>query len=99
MCEIAIDLAAHVIAIKGWGIPQTSRDMFEILHRQGVIHSRLEKALKSLVGFRNIAVHAYPRLNMAILQNIIETNLEDIRQFARTIVQYLDDFYGEKRET
>ncbi|MTV49261.1 DUF86 domain-containing protein [Heliobacillus mobilis] len=99
MCETAIDLAAHVIAIKSWGIPQTSRDMFEILHRQGVINSRLEKALKSMVGFRNIAVHEYQRLNMAILQNIIETNLEDIRQFARTIVQYLDDAHREKRET
>ncbi|MCW2278569.1 type VII toxin-antitoxin system HepT family RNase toxin [Heliophilum fasciatum] len=91
MCETAIDLAAHTIAVYGWGIPQNSRDMFAILCQQGVIDSRLEKALKAMVGFRNIAVHEYQRMNLRILQNIIEKDLEDVRFFAQVIVKLLDN--------
>ncbi|MBM7865628.1 DUF86 domain-containing protein [Heliobacterium gestii] len=90
MCEIAIDLAAHVIAMRGWGLPQNSREMFEILHQQGIIDGTLVKALKGMVGFRNIAVHEYQRLNLTILQQIIEGDLEDIRRFGRMIVKYVE---------
>ncbi|MZP29783.1 DUF86 domain-containing protein [Heliobacterium undosum] len=56
MCEIAIDMAAHVIAARGWGLPKNSREMFEILHQQGIIDEHLVKALKGMVGFRRIVV-------------------------------------------
>jgi uncharacterized protein YutE (UPF0331/DUF86 family) len=43
--------------------------------------------LKALVGFRNIAVHNYTKLEMKIVQNIIEQHLEDIRNFTKEVVR------------
>lgn len=35
--EAAIDLAMHVVAEKKWGIPQTSRDAFDILQEKNIL--------------------------------------------------------------
>jgi len=56
-CEAAIDLAMHIVAENRWGIPQSSREAFDILHQEGCLDERLVESLKSMVGFRNIAVH------------------------------------------
>ena len=34
-----------------------------------------------MVGFRDIAVHNYQKLNLDILQKIIENNLDDFNEF------------------
>ena len=39
------------------------------------------KKLKNMVGFRNIAIHNYQKLNLDILQNVIENNLGDFSEF------------------
>ena len=38
-----------------------------------------------MIGFRNIAVHNYQKLNLDILQQVIENNLEDFNEFVYTI--------------
>jgi uncharacterized protein YutE (UPF0331/DUF86 family) len=40
-----------------------------------------------MVGFRNVAVHEYARLNLDILNAIITTHLDDFRRFSSTIVK------------
>ncbi|NSJ92795.1 DUF86 domain-containing protein, partial [Coprococcus sp. MSK.21.13] len=62
-CEAAIDLAMHIVSEKKLGIPQNSRDAFEVLNSNNIIDNRLMKNLKSMVGFRNIAVHNYQAVN------------------------------------
>jgi len=58
-CEAAIDLAMHIVSEKKLGIPQNSRDSFEVLNSNNIIDESLNKKMKSMVGFRNIAVHDY----------------------------------------
>lgn len=36
-----------------------------------------------MVGFRNIAVHDYRRLDLAIVRAIVRTHLDDFAAFAR----------------
>ncbi|MBV1821785.1 DUF86 domain-containing protein, partial [Bacteroidales bacterium MSK.15.36] len=62
-CEAAIDLAMHIVSEKKLGIPQNSRDAFEVLNSNNIIDNGLMKNLKSMVGFRNIAVHNYQAVN------------------------------------
>ncbi len=66
-----------------------SRDVFEILNENSVISEDLSVKLQKMVGFRNIAVHDYQRIDPAILQSIIENNLDDFRKLSKTIVNYL----------
>ena len=86
-CEAVIDLGMHVIAEKGLGIPQMSRDTFEILQDNRIITSEMSERLKAMIGFRNIAIHNYQRLNLKIIQAIIEKDMEDLLSFTDVILK------------
>jgi uncharacterized protein YutE (UPF0331/DUF86 family) len=86
-CEAVIDLGMHVIAEKGLGIPQASRDTFEILQDNRIITSEMSERLKAMIGFRNIAIHNYQRLNLKIIQAIIEKDIEDLMHFSEIIMK------------
>ena len=80
VCEASIDLAMHVISEKKLGVPQSSRDGFEVLNKNNLIDDKLNKNLKAMVGFRNIAVHDYKKIEIKIVQMIIEKHLEDFKE-------------------
>ncbi len=84
-CEAAIDLGMHVIAEKELGIPQVSRDAFDILYSQGIINYDISERLKAMVGFRNIAIHNYQKLSIKIIKAIIEKHLKDLIDFVEII--------------
>ncbi|NLU50143.1 MAG: DUF86 domain-containing protein [Syntrophomonadaceae bacterium] len=86
-CEACIDLAMHIVSEKELGIPQSSREVFDILRSNGIIHNGLAARLKAMVGFRNIAVHDYQQLNLAIVQEIIEKHLADLKAFCSRVLQ------------
>lgn len=80
-CEASIDLAMHIVSDKKLGIPQNSRDAFEILEANGLITKQTANNLKPMVGFRNIAVHDYQAINLDIIKIIIEKHLGDFKEF------------------
>ena len=41
-----------------------------------------------MVGFRNIAVHDYQAINIDIVQQIIEKNLNDFKEFTKKILLF-----------
>jgi len=86
-CEAVIDLGMHVIAERDLGIPQTSRDTFEILQDNKIISLEMSERLKAMIGFRNIAIHNYQRLNLKIVQAIIEKDLKDLLYFTDVILK------------
>lgn len=85
-CEACIDLAMHVVSEKKLGIPQNSRDAFEVLYANKIIDKKLMNKLKAMVGFRNIAVHNYQAVNLDILMEIIEKHLLDLKEFASVMI-------------
>jgi len=87
ICEASIDLAMHIVSEKKLGIPQNSRDAFEVLCSNGMINDNLMNKLKAMVGFRNIAVHNYQAINLKIVQEIIEKHLGDISEFSKIIIK------------
>jgi uncharacterized protein YutE (UPF0331/DUF86 family) len=80
-CESSIDLAMHIVSEKRLGLPQNSRDAFDMLQSHSIIDEGIAKRLKAMVGFRNIAVHNYQKLNLDILQKVIEEHLQDFEEF------------------
>src|SRR5690625_1306963 len=66
--EATIDLAMYIVAAKKLGIPQSSREAFELLANNGLITNDIAKRMKAMVGFRNIAVHDYKKINLNIVQ-------------------------------
>lgn len=84
-CEASIDLAMHIVSERGLGIPQNSRDAFDLLLSHQLIDNEMNVRLKAMVGFRNIAVHDYQAIQLAILQRIIEDHLIDFERFVEEI--------------
>ena len=86
-CETAIDLAMYVISQRRLGLPQESRDAFALLQTAGILPAELAARMQHMVGFRNVAVHEYTRLNLDIVHTIITKHLDDFRAFSSTIVK------------
>jgi uncharacterized protein YutE (UPF0331/DUF86 family) len=86
-CEAAIDIANYINKQKKLGIPQSSRDSFNLLLKAGLLTEQLTTNLKKMVGLRNIAVHDYQELNLPIIKYVIEHHLIDFERFIKVIKQ------------
>ena len=86
-CETSIDAAMHLVRVRRLGIPQETREAFDLLARAGVLDTVLSDRLKKMVGFRNVAIHEYQKLNLEIVCRIVVEHLDDFQAFARLLVQ------------
>ena len=86
-CEAALDMAQRIISVKGWGVAETSKELFAILLRKTVIDAALEKTLVNMLGFRNLAVHDYEELNYNIVESIITKDCNDLLSFSKQMIQ------------
>jgi uncharacterized protein YutE (UPF0331/DUF86 family) len=84
-CEQAIDLANILIRERKLGVPQSSRDSFSLLADAKLIAPELSLRLQRMIGFRNIAVHQYQAIELAIVEAIVQRDLDDLLAFTRTI--------------
>ena len=87
-CEASIDLAMHIVSEQRLGLPQTSRDAFDMLQSHSIIDVDIAKRLKAMVGFRNIALHDYQTINIEILKQIVEKHLGDFTDYTKQILQF-----------
>ena len=85
--QAAIDLAAHVLVSEGHGVPSETAEVFALLEVQGIVEPELAERLRRMVGFRNIAIHEYQKLNPAIVQAIVERHLGDLRALGSQVIQ------------
>lgn len=93
--QAAIDLAAHIISQQQWGLPDSLKAHFAILQRENVIDPALERRLEAMVGFRNIAVHDYEIIDVAVLERIVAERLPDLEAFTAAVASSL----GSKERT
>lgn len=85
-CEAVLDMGQHLVRREKLGIPQSARDVFELLARGQWIDAKLADALKRMVAFRNIAVHDYQSLLLPILVNVVTLHLGEFLEFTRIIL-------------
>jgi uncharacterized protein YutE (UPF0331/DUF86 family) len=88
-CEAAIDLAMHVVRRRRLGVPQETRDAFRLLQEAGMLSPDLGDRLMRMVGFRNVAIHDYRRLDLQIVKRIVTSQLDDFLAFTATLLQYV----------
>jgi uncharacterized protein YutE (UPF0331/DUF86 family) len=88
-CEASIDIANYINKKNKLGIPQSSRDSFQLLQQSGIISDDLSSDLKKMIGLRNIAIHDYQPLNIDIVESVINNHLTDFEQFIEIIKKRL----------
>lgn len=94
-CEQAIDLANHLIRVARLGIPADSGQSFELLSAERIVDDRLATRLKKMVGFRNVAVHQYQDLDIAVVESVIRTDLNDLIRFTEVAIEWATNEDGE----
>jgi uncharacterized protein YutE (UPF0331/DUF86 family) len=65
-----IDMAAHVVSDEEMGIAGSTHELFYLLQDRQVIDSFLAEKLVKAVGFRNILVHEYGRVDLNIVYRV-----------------------------
>jgi uncharacterized protein YutE (UPF0331/DUF86 family) len=85
-CQTAIDMGNRIVKLKQLGLPQSNRDTFIKLEKNGIISPELSSKMQAMAGFRNLAVHDYGSINLDIVVSIVENNLDDLKKFAETVI-------------
>ena len=83
--QAVLDTASHIVSDGRLGEPRTNRELFDLLERAGWIEPALAGALRDMAGFRNILVHGYDAVDLAIVQDVVEHRLDELLQFADTV--------------
>ncbi len=80
--QAAADLAAHIVAAEGYGLPDSLSAAFTLLEKHGAIDADLSMKMRRAMGFRNVAVHAYDSVDPRIVEAIATHHVGDLRRFA-----------------
>jgi uncharacterized protein YutE (UPF0331/DUF86 family) len=86
-CEASIDLAMHLVRLRRLGLPQESREAFDLLEREGVLPAEIAARMRAMVGFRNVAVHAYQELDLEIVRAIVRERLGDFEAYTSHLLR------------
>lgn len=87
--QLSVDIGAHLIASMNVPPPDTMGQTFDLLAQAGLLNAELASHLKKAVGFRNIAVHNYEKINWDIVHSIVKHHLGDFSEFANVVATTL----------
>lgn len=90
-CQSAIDLAHHLVAAGGLGLPAKLAEAFTLLQGGAGLDTRLAASMRAMVGFRNVAVHAYEELDPVVVARAATQGAADLRAFAAWAVARLPE--------
>ena len=88
--EACMDIADHIVADRRLRVPETGAATFEILGEAGLLPADPAGALGLMVGFRNILVHDYARLDTAVVLRVLRTDLQDVGRFRDAVLQLVN---------
>jgi uncharacterized protein YutE (UPF0331/DUF86 family) len=83
--QAALDVASHIVSDARLGEPQTNHELFDLLLQNHWLSPTLTATMRRMVGFRNIVVHGYQRVDLRIMRDIVEHRLDDLLAFTAAI--------------
>lgn len=83
--QAALDAASHIVSDRRLGEPASNRELFDLLARDGWIGDDLRHELSAMAGFRNILVHGYAEVDVAIVRDVLEHRLDDLLRYAASV--------------
>ena len=89
--QLCVDISLHILSSSNQAVPQAMADAFTGLVKEGIISVDTEEKMRKAVGFRNIAIREYEKINWAIVYDIATECMADFRVFAKTISELLND--------
>ncbi|KKP32577.1 MAG: hypothetical protein A2312_04420 [Candidatus Staskawiczbacteria bacterium RIFOXYB2_FULL_32_9] len=85
LTQEVIDLAEIIISYRDFRRPDSYSEAFEILKENTIISVDLMKKMIDMVGFRNKIAHDYKKLKFDVVYNVLQNDLEDVKEFVNNI--------------
>lgn len=86
--EACVDIAELVVSDQRLPVPKTSKEAIEILGQQGIIDKKFTSEFAPAVGFRNILIHDYLKIDYDQVADKINNRLVDFEKFAQSIAKF-----------
>jgi uncharacterized protein YutE (UPF0331/DUF86 family) len=89
-CECVLDVVHHIIADLGLRQPTSYKDAIDVLREQGLLTDELGAQLKAWMGFRNVLVHFYLKIDHGRSYDAIVQDLSQLEEFTRSMAKLLE---------
>jgi len=88
--EAALALCFHVSAKRLQTVPEEYAGCFGLLHEAGILSADFTSRLQQMARFRNPLVHVYWKIDYSQVYDIIQTRLNDLRDFSMAMTNLLE---------
>lgn len=88
--EACLDIASHIIASEGMDRPKEYSEMFQVLEENETVEKELAENLTDMARFRNFLVHRYDKVDNQRIEEFLEKDIEDIKEFVDKIYSYME---------
>ena len=88
--QLCVDIANHILSNLDDSPAMSMAERFERLSEKEIISKEMAGNLRRVVGFRNLSVHAYDKIDWNLVWNNFESDLNDLVQF----VEIIESKYG-----
>ena len=59
--------------------------LFDLLQRDGWLEDPLASTLRGMAGFRNVLVHGYDEVDLAVVRDVLANHLGDLEAFVGAV--------------
>jgi uncharacterized protein YutE (UPF0331/DUF86 family) len=89
LVDLAVSVNAHVATGSGVRPPATNRESFDAVAVLNVLPDDLAAALKPSVSMRNLLVHQYTDIDLALVAAAVPLAREQYGEYARAVARWL----------
>lgn len=86
--EVCLAIGRRLLIESGATLPNTHREIVSVLTQAGLVPAELCETLSDMAGLRNILVHEYEEVDLAIVHAALTGKLDDLEGFARAVMAY-----------
>lgn len=88
--ECVINIAEHIVSGLNLGHEETAKDTIYTLAKNKIIPQDLADRLADATDMRNVLVHLYFKINLEKVVKAATEDLDDLRQFAKAVNEFLE---------
>ncbi len=87
--QTLIDIVQLVIIEQNLRRPENNQEAISLLYNEKVISEHIASRLDGIVGFRNILVHEYGKIDREMVFEYLQRKTNDFVDFKKEVLEYL----------
>lgn len=87
--QVIIDIIQLIVIEEGLERPGDNQEIISLLFNEKIISKKLVPQLEGMVGFRNLLVHEYGKIDKGKVFEHLQNDIDDFELFRKEISKYL----------